>query len=526
MSDNVVGLFYSAAARHPERTAFVYPDGDASARISFGQLQADAEAFAGGLSAHGFGAGERAVFVLPMSPALYVAVLGVLSTGGTAVFVDPWVPMRQIARLMAAAHPSAFVGTPKAHLLRLLEPALRRIRLTISTEGFGARWAARLRFSDLRGARGPASADADAPALITFTTGSSGTPKGVTRTHAILEAQHHVIREEFPARDGDVDLTTFPVFALSNLAAGVTTVIPPVDLRRVAQAEGERVLRAMRDGGVTTISASPPLIDRLVDRMDATRESPPALRRIVTGGAPVTDAQLRRWSAAFPGTDIQVAYGSSEAEPVARMSASERLAAAGAGFCAGQPVAALRTRVVRITRGPLDAAVALPAHEIGELLVSGPHVCRDYVGDPAAFRENKVRESDGTVWHRMGDTGSFDEAGRFWIAGRVHSTITRAGVHYHPQLVEQQLMDIAGSGAVRAAALGMPDESLGEQLWVAFECATPPTDAARSGLIARIRQTGLPVDNIAFATDAFPLDPRHNSKVDYGQLRERLRAAR
>lgn len=526
MSDNVVGLFYSAAGRHPQRTAFVYAEGGRSARISLGELRHAAEAFGGGLRAHGFRPGDRAVFVLPMSPALYVTVLGVLSAGGTAVFVDPWVPMREIARLMAAATPSVFVGTPKAHLLRLLEPTLRRIPLTISTGGLGARWAARLQLDDVRGAGGMVGTAPDAPALITFTTGSSGVPKGVTRTHAILAAQHRVIREEFPAQENDVDLTTFPVFALSNLAAGVTTVIPPVDLRRVAQADGARVLQAMRDGNVTTISASPPLMDRIVDRLDATREAAPALRRIVTGGAPVTDAQLQRWSAAFPGTDIQVAYGSSEAEPVAKMSAAERLEVRGEGFCAGKPVDALRARIVCITRGPIDTATPLPAGEIGELLVSGPHVCRDYIGDPTAFRENKVPESDGTVWHRMGDTGFFDASGRFWISGRVHSTVTRAGVDYHPQLVEKQVMALVGAGVARAAALGMPDESLGEQLWVVFECSARAGDAAKADFTARIGQTGLPIDNVVFTTEPFPLDPRHNSKVDYGRLRERLRAPR
>ena len=127
-------------------------------------------------------------------------------------------------------------------------------------------------------------------------------------------------------------------------------------------------------------------MDRIADHLDASGGSPLDIRRIVTGGAPVTDAQLRRWSGVFPRTEIDVAYGSSEAVPVAKMSAVERLAVQGRGFCAGTPVSALRARVVRMTRGPMETPIELAQGEIGELLVAGPHVCREYVGDAAAFR--------------------------------------------------------------------------------------------------------------------------------------------
>lgn len=510
MSENVVGLFFEAAARNPTAAAFLSNDGG---RVDFGSLRARVEAFANGLTSNGFRVGDRAVFVLPMSVPLYVAVLGALTAGGTAVFVDPWLSQRQIARMLAAAEPKAFVGTPKAHLLRLVESRLRTIPITVSDEGFGASLVARFRVSDFRGTASVAAVSPDAPALITYTTGSSGNPKGVTRTHAILAAQHRVIREEFPARSGDVDLTTFPVFALSNLAAGVTTVIPPVDLRRVADANGARVLRDVRDFSVTTIAASPPLLDRVAEQLARTREKPPALRRVVTGGAPVSDEQLRRWRAALPDAEIVVAYGSSEAEPVASMTAEERFAAAGKGFCVGKPIHAVRARVVVIRRGPLERLEEVRRGEIGELLVAGPHVCREYIGDPAAFAENKFRDVDGTVWHRMGDTGWFDEQGRFRVSGRVHSTIRRAGVDYHAQLVEQEIGAIAASRAWRVAALAVPHRG-SDRLAVVLDAA--PQD--QETLAAEIRQgTDLPLDHIIF--EHIPVDPRHNSKVDYSRLR-------
>ena len=520
VSANVASLFFAAAERHAHTPAFADAAG---ARVSFAELRHRVERCAGGLRRLGLGDGDRAVFMLPMSVDLYVAVLACLTAGGVAVFVDPWISVRRIATLAVAARAKAFIGSPKAHLLRLLAAELRSVPIAITT-GRVARPVARHRLDALDGHATPARMAADASALITFTTGSSGIAKGVNRTHAILRAQHEVIRAEFPAQPGDVDLTTFPVFALSNLAAGVTTVLPPVNLRRVADASGARVLRAMRACGVTTMAASPPLFDVLAAHLRSRGAGVPALRRIVTGGAPVRDDQLRQWRETWPTTEIVVAYGSSEAEPVASVSADERLShrGPGTGYCVGRPVHAVRTRLVPITKDPITDLGELPRGQtVGELVVSGPHVCRDYVGDARAFAENKVRDASGVVWHRMGDTGYFDEGGRLWLVGRVHSTIQRRGVPVHAQIVEQTARGDDGR-IRRVAAVGVPDGTLGERLVVVVESDTPDvTPAVR----ARLGEAKLaPVDALIVTRKPLPVDPRHNSKVDYQRLRELLQA--
>jgi acyl-CoA synthetase (AMP-forming)/AMP-acid ligase II len=438
--------------------------------------------------------------------------------------VDPWIPLGRIAALAAAARATAFVGSPKAHLLRLLAPALRGMPLTIVSGPF-ARPFARHRLASLHGTASLAAVSPEASALVTYTTGSSGTAKGVNRTHAILAAQHQVIRQEFPAMAGDVDLTTFPVFALSNLAAGITTVIPPIDLRRVASASGARLLEAIRTCRVTTLAASPPLFDVLADHIRSANVAAPALRRIVTGGAPVRDDQLRRWRATWRSAEMVVAYGSSEAEPVASIGADERIALAGrpgGGYCVGRPVHAVQARLIPIAKGPVSAMRPLPAtpDTVGELVVAGPHVCRDYVGDDRAFAESKIEDADGTVWHRMGDTGYFDAERRFWLVGRVHSTIDRAGVAIHPQLVEQAAR--GDDAMIRAvAAVGMPDARLGERLVLVVESDTASVE---SSVRARLGEANLaPVDALVVTRTPLPVDPRHNSKVDYQRLRDLLR---
>lgn len=454
---NAAALFRDAARAHPERIAFF----EDFRTTTFATLWERVTRCGGALHARGFGPGDRALLMLPMSVDLYVALLAVLKEGGVAVFLDPWVGPRRLIRLARHSRVKAWIGTPKSQLLRLF---VRGIEIApLSMQALERRAPRREEMHE--------RADDDR-ALVTFTTGSSGEPKGINRTHRILTAQHERLAAAFPAEDDDVDLCTFPIFALNNLALGIPTIIPPIDLRRVDAADPRRVADVAVRCGATTATASPPLFDAL-----ARVETRPQFRRVLTGGAPVTDVQLRAWIQAWPDAEIVVAYGSSEAEPVAHVEARERLAAKGPGYLAGAIAEGVRAKLELID------------DKVGELLVAGEHVATE------------------SEWHRMGDTGWFDDEGRFWIAGRVHSTIWRDGVAVHAQLVEQAA---AGEGVGRAAAVGVDGRVV-----VVVESERDVADEVR----ARVEAAGYPVDEVRVTREKLPVDPRHNSKIDYAKLR-------
>lgn len=488
---NVLSILTGVARRHPDRPALIL--GQRS--ITFSALRERIDRASAGLQREGLKPGDRAIVMIPMSINLYVAMLALLDLGAVAVFVDPWIGWKQIASFAAYAEPRAWLGIPRSHALRLLSG---RIPITVTTGWRFGPFPARRTLSEIEEPAGDGmvhTSQPDDPALITFTSGSSGEPKGANRTHRFLLAQHQALAAEFPMREGDVDMPMFPVFALNNLALGVPSVVPAMDFRRVDRVDGAAILRQMLTHGVTTCTASPPFFDRLA----STGENP-GLRRILTGGAPVSDAQLRAWRRAFPDTEILVAYGSTEAEPVAHISAEERLELKGPGFCAGKPIERIRAKLI-----PMGG-------EIGELVVTGDHVCRDYYRNPKAVKENKIIDPDGTVWHRMGDTGYFDSQGRFWIVGRVHSTIRRGSELIHPQLVEQAARG-EDPRIRRIAAVGM-----GERVVLVIE-----TDAGEDlKEDVRARLGGQTVDEIRLTREPLPVDPRHNSKIDYGRLRRRL----
>ncbi len=515
---NVVSLLRETAKRVPSKPALIMPDGQS---LSFGELWDRVCRVSAGLRAAGLRPGDRMVVMIPMSAELYMVLLGIFKIGAVAVFVDPWMSMRKIAQFAAFAEPTGFVGIGRSHLLRLLEPALRALPLTVTTGANFCGFPAQHQLADLRLA--PPDEEVwqpptdDAPALITFTSGSSGIPKGANRTHGFLAAQHEALGAEYRYNDDDVDLPMFPVFALRNLADGIPSVIPDMDFRRIGEADGNRLLQQIARHGVRTCTASPPFIDRLAKAALATH-APHHLRRILTGGAPVTNGQLERWRNAFPATSITVVYGSTEAEPVASISLEERLKAEGEGFCTGRPITDIQARIIRIERGPISfsswEALAPQDGHMGELVVAGRHVCRDYFRNPGAVAENKIVDANGICWHRMGDTGYWDPQGRFWLVGRIHSTITCKGTPLHAQLLEARIAARA-TGAARTAAL-----ELNGRLIVVVQGSPVP------GLQEQLRSDGIPVDDLVYCRHPLPLDPRHQSKIDYTQLRQLLAGGR
>jgi acyl-CoA synthetase (AMP-forming)/AMP-acid ligase II len=534
----VVTLLREAADRVPDQPALVERGpGGGDRVIPFGRLWEAVDRTSGGLTDAGLSAGDRVVVMIPMSIDLYTALLAVLKMGAVAVFVDPWLGRRQIAAFAAFATPRGYVGTPASHVLRWLDRRLFEIPLTVTA---GHRWwrlPARFTLAELRGRAGTGAIQpvaADDTALITFTSGSSGDPKGANRTHRFLAAQHRAQAREFPYRDDDVDMTMFPVFALNNLARGITSIVPEIDFRRVAQMDAAAVAGQMLSHGVTTSTASPVFFDRLAAICARSSENRPALRRILTGGAPVTNSQLKIWRNVWPDTEIVVVYGSTEAEPVSHITAQERLSIHSdtrrttPGYCVGHAVSAVQTRLIRITdeavnveRGGWSQWQVAPG-EVGELVVAGEHVCRDYYQNPEATAQTKIDDRDGTVWHRMGDTGYFDSQYRFWLVGRVHSTIRRAGDFVHPQLVEQAAR-AADKRIRQVAAVGLPDRSLGERVAVVVVHAPGESDdAIRQVVSSRLAGSEMPCDEVIVTHRPLPVDPRHNQKIDYDGVREWL----
>ena len=513
------------AARAPERAAIVHRGRSAS----YGELARRVRGRAAELRRRGIGEGDRVLVFVPMSIPLYEILLAVFAVGAAAVFVDAWAGARRIDRAAALAECKGFVGVPKAFLLLLASRALRRIPVKL-LPGFGGLARTEPGHQDCLaepghqdclaepGQRGSLlSCTPERPALVTFTTGSTGEPKAALRTVGFLLEQLRVLRAEIRIEEGDVDLATLPVFVLANLACGATTLLPDFNPARPADFDPARVRAEAAALGVTTTAGSPAFYERLTEGLPPGAPAIPTLRRLHVGGAAVWPDFAARLRAAFPGADVRALYGSTEAEPIACIGADELAACAdlSGGIPAGAPSPHLRVAVIPIGTPPPDRelsaaeweALALPEGEPGELCVAGPHVLKTYFRNDAALRENKIRVA-GEVWHRTGDAARL-AGGRLFLLGRASRAFRGTdGAWRFPMLLEARLRAIPGIAA--GTVLRLPDGRLA--------AAVEPDGAApAASLPAAVAAAGIPNDLVRVLR-RLPRDPRHRSKIDYGAL--------
>ncbi len=529
-----------AALRWVETTELARWDGDPATplphrQVTFGEFTHGIGAVAAGLAALGIRRGDRVVIFLPMGVAMYTAMFAVQRLGAIAVFLDSWARRAHLGASAACVNPAAMISHQAAFALvgDVPEFAAMPYRI-IAGPGNDADYTARLERLFLTAGEAPlAPVTSETTALITFTTGSSGTPKGANRTHRFLSAQHRALAQIIPYSADDQDLPAFPIFSLNNLASGVTTVIPALDLAAPSARDGAALAAQLRHEAITCATLSPSMLGA-VSRHSREHALPlPALRRVVTGGAPISKDNVREFLAIAPRADVLVFYGSTEVEPMAHIDGRAMLAATGPadpeiveqGVNVGHVDANLRYKFIHIVEGPIDLAATpwnvleVAPGQVGEFVVTGEHVCRDYYNNDAAFRNTKIVDDEGRVWHRTGDLARLDAQGCLWMVGRINNVIRRGGAYLFPVQAEVILKRLPG--VRQAAFLGLPDAALGERAAAVVERADGQQSDTLAEACRLFVRHDIPLDAF-YVVEKIPMDPRHYSKVEYGALRAAL----
>lgn len=547
---NIAAALTEAARARPYATAVVCPAGrdragtPAYTSLTFRQLDRESDRLARGLTHFGMGRGVRAVLMVTPGLEFFALTFALFKAGAVPVLIDPGMGVRNLGRCLAEAEPAAFLGVARAQLARgLLGWARSSLRVAVTVGAPRARRAARppaagtrrLRLEDVAQAGRSdepfpaAPTRADETAAVLFTSGSTGPPKGAVYTHGIFAAQVESLRELYGIEPGEVDLCTFPLFALFAPALGMTSVVPEMDATRPARVDPVKILGAIESFGATNLFGSPALLKRVGEYGAARGVRLPSLRRVVSAGAPVPARVLERFAAMLePGVVIHTPYGATEALPVASIGSDEilcetrRATDRGAGVCVGRPVPGMRVEVMRINDGPVPAwsdDLAAPDGAVGELVVHGPVVTQSYFNRPEADRLAKIATPEGScppLMHRMGDLGYRDDRGRLWFCGRkAHRVVTpgatlftipcEAVFNTHPDVSRTALVGVGPAGQARPVLCVEPVR------WPLPRAERERLTRELGGL-ASGREHTRPIQTFLFRR-SFPVDVRHNAKI-------------
>ncbi|WP_424527895.1 AMP-binding protein [Sphaerisporangium viridialbum] len=517
MGDVITGVL-DAAEREPRRVAVI--DGRGR-ELTYGELRRRVEAVAGAMT--GLRPGDGVLFAVRPGPDAVTLALGAVAAGGMLVLADPglapdvaaarialtepaWVvadslvyalsgPLRAVARRRGLVLPhlrDPLPGRPVRHLyagpwlpgvprgavrLRTLRPGGTPASPDQGTPLSGPAGKARGR-PPVTGKAGEGARTAQ-PAVVAFTSGTTGRPRGVVHTRGSLAEGSALLRGAIPLSPGDVVHTDQLMLGLPALMAGATWSLP-----------GSRPFAEELAAREATHAFCVPV--RLDTILRETPTLPDTLRCLLLGTAPSPPAVLRRARAAAPRAEIWSVYAMTEALPIALASAEEKLAVQ-EGDLLGAPLPGVTVRI----------------GDDGELFVSGPQLARGYLGEPPLAEV------------ATGDLARLDEHGRLVLLGRKKDMILRDGVNIYPGLYEPAVAALPG--VAEAAVIGIPDAETGDEEVVLAVLADQGFDLARlRRSLPRIVDVGALPDRIE-VVETFPRGGR-TDKLDRARLRATLAA--
>ncbi|MDI3211823.1 alpha/beta fold hydrolase [Arthrobacter sp. AL12] len=516
-------------------------DGSVARSLSWLELESSVAALAAGLQDAGVRQGSRVSLMVPPGVDLTVVLYACLRLGAVVVVADAGLGTRGLSRAVRGATPDFLIGVDRALAAAAvlgwpgrrisgqdLPAALRRL-LTVETSLSGLTRRGRLSAGPTPPPEAP---DPDAPAAVLFTSGSTGPAKGVLYTHRRLAAMRDTVAATLGIRPGARLVAGFAPFALLGPALGAVSVTPAMDVTAPRTLTARALADAAAAIDATVVFASPAALRNvLATRAGLDRAGHEALGRVkllLSAGAPVPASLLADVQRLLPLAALHTPYGMTEALPVTDISLEQIRAAAadaagtmpgaGNGVCVGRPVHGARVAVI-----PLAADGTAPGNDpvtaagvTGEILVSAPHVKETY--DRLWLTQRESARTAG--WHRTGDVGHFDAAGRLWVEGRLGHVVTAPGGVVTPVGAEQAIERIDDVGLAAVVGVGPS----GTQAVVAVVETVPP--ARRAGpaapqLARRVReaarQAGAGVSAV-LVVPAQPTDIRHNAKIDRTRL--------
>ncbi|WP_328864035.1 long-chain-fatty-acid--CoA ligase [Streptomyces virginiae] len=437
---NIATLLTGSAAAHGDRIAIRHE----TTTLTYAQLDDLTARTAALLQDRGVRPGDRVAVITPNDPHFPLAYYGILRAGAVVVPMNPLLKAREIAFILRDAGARTVLTSPMAAAETAEAAAATEADcLVLEPDGFEA----------LLDGIEPVAAVFDAqdtdPAVILYTSGTTGTPKGAELTHRnLLTNTATTVQTLFHVGPGDVLFGGLPLFHAFGQTCGLNTAVAAgATLSLLTRFHPAAALETIHRDAVTVLLGVPTMYAALVhaelpDGFDA-----PRLRLAVSGGASLPVEVLHGFEQRF-GVAVLEGYGLSETSPVAAFNMPDRPRKPGS---VGLPVRGVELRLVNedgTTTGP---------GEVGEIAIRGENVMAGYHGRPRATAE-AIRDG----WFHTGDLARVDEDGYYFIVDRAKDMIIRGGHNVYPREVEEVLY--MHPAVAEAAVVGIPDPRLGEEI--------------------------------------------------------------
>jgi long-chain acyl-CoA synthetase len=452
-----------AARRHPDTVAVV--DGDI--RVTYAELWLEARCYAAGLRELGVRPGDMVALLAPNVVDFPRVYYGALAAGAVLVPVHLLLTADEAEYVLRDSGAKLLVCHTSQ--LEMGARAAAQAGVPMATVGPASAEPGANRLEDISGSLAPLTSyvtrSAEDTAVVLYTSGTTGTPKGALLTHLNLVMNATVnVFDANESRTTDVVLGCLPLFhSFGQTVAMNGTFRVGATLVLLSRFTGPAAIDLMLREGVNVFHGVPTMYVALLDAI-RDRDTLPRLRLCISGGASLPVVVLERFNAAFH-TAVFEGYGLSETSPVATTNQPHFGTRAGT---IGHPVWGVE---VEIARAELDERIELlPPNELGEIVIRGHNVFAGYLGRPEATAQALV---DG--WFRSGDLGRKDADGFITIVDRKKDIIIRGGFNVYPREVEEALARHPAVGQV--AVIGIPDERHGEEI-----CAVVVPDPVGPGV--------------------------------------------
>ena len=437
LKGNLVAHLKKSATQNPEKYAVISTEGNFAPK-TFKSLFDEVKKTAYFFKKKGIKKGDRILLIVKPGIDLINCCFGLLHRGAIPIIIDPGMGLKALSKCIKTSKPVAIVGIPLAlSISYLFSKSFQsiKIRISVSKANEYLRDRNETNFKDFDHV---ILQECDLAAIV-FTSGSTGSPKGVRYLIKNFNTQILSLKNNFGLGPTDIDLVTLPVFSLFNPALSITSVISDINPRKPASADPKSIVSTIIDYKITTAFCSPIIGKKISSYCDKNSIVLPNVNRIMLAGASTHPSIVERLAKTIPNGRVLLPYGATEALPVSfsdhnQIKKIKDSILSGQGSSLGYPISKKSVMLVPITNSPLPndwEETINPVKEqncIGEICITGDIVTDGYDGMPGATRDARFHYNDHT-YHRMGDIGYWDGCNSLRFLGRkAELLITSAGM--------------------------------------------------------------------------------------------------